>query len=146
MVFTRLHFVTATGVEFGLNDHVGYEMGSFASRLEKTLNFGLGGDVSVVLEMLSDLNSRSRQHNRVASERFPRRSQERSVCAQCFFTPRTLSLSLLNFLSLEFLESFCRLWGAQTSRVYDDTCGGLTWFPEENMKVIVDTKVAHDYI
>ncbi len=58
----RWFTVTAARVELGLDDHVDDEMGGLTCLVEEPPDLGLGGHLPIVLELLSDLGGRTRQH------------------------------------------------------------------------------------
>lgn len=54
--------IAAARVEFGLDEHVGDEVGGLASLVEEAIEVGLRGDVAVLLELLANLRRRFPQH------------------------------------------------------------------------------------
>lgn len=87
--------VTAAFIEFGLDNHGGNEMGSFACLVEESLNLRGGGHVTTLLKSLTNFFGWFLQHHCISREWFARRSNQGSIRYHRFSGHRHRSLASL---------------------------------------------------
>lgn len=87
--------VTAAFIEFGLDNHGGNEMGSFACLVEESLNLRGGGHVTTLLKSLANFFGWFLQHHCISREWFARRSNQGSIRYHRFSGHRHPSLASL---------------------------------------------------